>query len=227
MREMWLRAWSSAAVGANVPCTCLIEALLMLPASAAIVPPSWELAEVLRRALLQGSPTLSLLERIADAADTRLQDAEPLDRGRLEDLRCALDHLEVGYKAAFISLLGSISDDGGAVARAAPLLGRLLRASRFHLDAASAASASAPVVGSGAAGAAHVHGEVGEAPWKGWHQRPTIGWLTKGDWLEVNVHTAALSISMPRRQTFLWFRHRLSEIAIRRWRSTLRLFSGS
>lgn len=210
-RGLWVRSWGAAAQGANLSTKVLLDALLLLPASSAAALPAKDLALALAHlvssstlASLSSSSSLVVLEKAADAVDSRLRsdDGVVFDAAEVQELSQIVADLQQKFVKAITGLLvGSGASDPQILARAPPLLGRIATALpgfvRALKTSPTASGGSMAAAGAGEAsfgGGGRVHVREGGVsvdeqqqqqlpPWCGW-QKPTVGWLTKGLWLE-------------------------------------------
>ena len=181
--DLWHRCWRAAASGAKFPYIVVLDTLLLLPVSAAFSPTAKELSLVLldlvripdnSKSTLK---TISILEKVVDAIEHRLDDALKSITGTQDatDVAKIVGEIPSLFHRSIVDLLST--GDGALVARATPLL------NRFNIAVKSTQSAlkALPTSQAAAEGASDANSK--QQPWHGWHQKPTVGWLANGEWL--------------------------------------------
>lgn len=181
--ELWMKAWSVAAAGAKISTALLLEALMLLPAMGLYAPPTRDLVLVLRRLTLSPKAPLSLLERITDAVESRLRVEGSIDRSVADEVAGTVKELENKFVGQVQSYMMGVETR----ARAAPLLMRMFGATSIFIQQLKAAAVDRRGAAADVQGAATmaIADEELQQPWQGWFKNPTVGWIARGDWLDV------------------------------------------
>ena len=153
---------------------------MILPASSAVAPPARDLALVLQLLARTPNAPLALLERIADAVDTRLR-AAMVGSSQVEEVAAVVSDLESSFLDAVMRLMKSGAPESRL--RAAPLFGRITPATQRFIQELATKKGDRDL-GEGRGFESEEAEGPGLTPWQGWFTKPTVGWLARGEWLD-------------------------------------------